>query len=130
MTCPGGQRVAGTGSAALGSAVLCPAGTSGTHAAGASAARCGARLLASRVFDGAGREHVVGQWLQVAMSGTAMGGGVSACFSGGGARRAATLVAVRPWVTAALIVQTRPRLGLRGRPAVWRSDPKSTRLNS
>jgi hypothetical protein len=34
--------------------------------------------------------------------------------------RAATLVAVRPWVTATLIVQTRPRLGLRGRPAVWR----------
>src|ERR1022692_950152 len=121
MTCPGGQRVAGTGSAALGSAVLCPAGTSGTHAAGASAARCGARLLASRVFGGAGREHVAGQWLQVAMSDTAMGGGVSPCFFGGGARRAATLVAVRPWVTATLIVQTRPRLGLRGRPAVWRS---------
>ena len=78
-------------------------------------------VLASRVFDGAGRDRVVGQWLQVAVSDTAMGDGVSPCFFGGGARRAATLVAVRPLVTATLIVQTRPRLGLRGRPAVWRS---------
>jgi hypothetical protein len=78
-------------------------------------------VLALCVFDGAGRERVVGRWLQVAMADTAMGGGVSPCFFGGGARRAATLVAVRPWVTATLIVQTRPRLGLHGRPAVWRS---------
>src|ERR1035438_6656433 len=111
MTCLDGQRVARIGSTTLGSTILSPTGTSGTDAAGASAARCGAGLLASRVFDGAGREHVAGQCLQVAMSGTAMGGGVSPCFFGGGA-------AV---VTAALIVQTRPRLGLRGRPAVWRS---------
>ena len=88
---------------------------------GAFAARCGVRLLASRVFDGAGRAHVVGRWVQVAMSDTAMGGGVLPCFFGGGAQHAATLVAVRPWVTATLIVPMRPRLGLRGRPAVWRS---------
>jgi|ERR1017187_4954827 hypothetical protein len=69
----------------------------------------------------AGPGHVVGQWLQVTMSEYGDGGGVSPCFFGGGARRAAALVAVRPWVTATLIVQTRPRLGLRGRPAVWRS---------
>ena len=74
------QRVARIGSTTLGSTILSPAGTSGTHAAGASAARCGTRLVASRVFDGAEREHVVGQWLQVAMSDTAMGGGVSPCF--------------------------------------------------
>jgi hypothetical protein len=48
------QRVARIGSTTLGSTILSPAGTSGTHAAGASAARCGARLLASRVFDGPG----------------------------------------------------------------------------
>jgi hypothetical protein len=37
------------------------------------------------------------------------------------ASRRASSVTVRPWVTAALIVRTRPRLGLCGRPAVWRS---------
>ena len=55
----------------------CPCNnTSATQAAGASAARCETRLLTPRVFDGAEREHVVGQRLQVAMSEYGDGGGV------------------------------------------------------
>ena len=53
-----------------GSTILPPTGTSGTHAAGTSAARCGARLLASR---GRRRVAVLFRW-RCATRGNAGGG--------------------------------------------------------
>ena len=93
----------------------------GDACGGASAAGWGTRLLAPCLFNGAERQHVVGQWLPVAMSEFGDGGYLSPCHSGGGARRVRALESMRPWVTATLIVQNPFRLGQRGRPAVWRS---------
>jgi hypothetical protein len=60
----------------LAGSACCNTALRGRIRRGASAARCETRLLAPRVFDGAEREHVVGQWLQVAMSEYGDRGGV------------------------------------------------------